>query len=99
MDDRCFSATDIFLGALKGLPNVTLAGRPSGGGSGFKQSFTLPRSRIEVRCASMASFAPDGRLYDLHGIEPDASLGPEPAYFLESGGDAMLAKAREMALR
>jgi len=99
MDDRCFSATDIFLGALKGLPNVTLVGRASGGGSGFKQAFTLPRSGIEVRCASMASFTPQGFLYDLHGIEPDIVIEPEPGYFLESGRDTTLEKAREMALR
>jgi len=96
MDDRCFSATDIFLGALKGLPNVTLLGRPSGGGSGFAQRFTLPRSGIEVRCASMASFTPEGRLYDLKGIEPDVAIEPQPAYFVEGGEDAMLAKAHDL---
>lgn len=97
MDDRCFSATDIFLGALKGLPNVTLVGRPSGGGSGFAQRFTLPRSGIEVRCASMASFTREGRLYDLHGIAPDVALEPEPGYFLEGARDGMLEKARNLA--
>lgn len=96
MDDRCFSATDIFLGALKGLPNVTLVGRPSGGGSGFKQAFTLPRSGIEVRCASMASFTPAGLLYDRRGIEPDVAVEVAPDYFLEGGRDEMLEKAREL---
>ncbi|MFI5402368.1 MAG: S41 family peptidase [Planctomycetota bacterium] len=96
MDDRCFSATDIFLGALKGLPNVTLVGRASGGGSGFKQSFTLPRSGIEVRCASMASFTPAGQLYDRRGIEPDVALEPAPEYFLEGHRDEVLEKARDL---
>ena len=48
MDEKCFSATDIFLAALKGWPNVTLIGQPSGGGSARKQSFMLPLSNI--RC-------------------------------------------------
>jgi hypothetical protein len=96
MDDRCFSATDIFLGALKGVPNVTLVGRASGGGSGFAQPFTLPRSGIEVRCASMASFTPSGLLYDRRGIEPDVAVEPEPGYFLNGGGDEVLEKAREI---
>jgi C-terminal processing protease CtpA/Prc len=99
MDDRCFSATDIFLGALKGLPNVTLVGRPSGGGSGFAQRFTLPRSGITVRCASMASFTPWGELYDLHGIAPDVAVEVSPSYFLEGGDDEMLARAREVVSR
>ena len=97
MDDRCFSATDIFLGALKGLPNVTLVGRASGGGSGFKQAFVLPHSGIEVRCASMASFTPAGLLYDRRGIEPDVAIEVAPDYFLEGGRDEMLEKARELA--
>ncbi len=96
MDDRCFSATDIFLGALKGLPRVTLVGRASGGGSGFAQRFTLPRSGIEIRCASMASFTPDGRLYDLSGIEPDVAVDPSPAYFVVGGEDEILRRAREL---
>jgi len=95
MDDRCFSATDIFLGALKGRPGVTLVGRPSGGGSGCAREFTLPRSGLRVRCASMASFTPEGRLYDRHGIAPDVPVEVTPAYFLEGGPDEIL----EAALR
>ena len=41
-DEKCFSATDIFLGALKGWPNVTLMGQPSGGGSVSYTHLTLP---------------------------------------------------------
>ncbi len=33
MDEACFSATDIFLGAIERLPAVTLVGVASGGGS------------------------------------------------------------------
>ncbi len=71
MDERCFSATDIFLGALKGLTNVTLMGRPSGGGSGRSRQTILRHSGLQVMLSSMASFQSDGRLYDSHGIQPD----------------------------
>jgi hypothetical protein len=77
MDGGCFSATDIFLGALKGLPKVTLIGTPSGGGSGRSRSFVLPVSRLRVRVSSMASFRPDGKLYDGRGIEPDVVVRPK----------------------
>ena len=89
-DADCFSATDIFLGALSGRPRVTLMGSPSGGGSARSQGFSLSNSGIEVRCASMASFRPDGRLYDGRGVEVDVEVAPEPEYFIEGGDDAVL---------
>ncbi len=78
MDGGCFSATDIFLAALKGWRNVTLLGTPSGGGSGRARRVALPRSGIELRLSSMASFRPDGRLYDGRGVEPDVLVEPTP---------------------
>lgn len=76
MDGGCFSATDIFLGALKGMRNVTLMGTPSGGGSGRTQRITLANSGIRLRMSSMASFQPSGQRYDGVGIEPDAVRRP-----------------------
>ncbi|MEM9381991.1 MAG: S41 family peptidase [Planctomycetota bacterium] len=89
-DAGCFSATDIFLGGLERLPNVTLVGRASGGGSARSQGFTLTHSGIEVRCASMASFRPDGRTYDGRGVEVDVDVAREPGDLLRGGGDAQL---------
>lgn len=89
-DAGCFSATDIFLGALGELPRVTLMGTASAGGSARSQSFRLPLTGLEVRCASMASFRPDGRLYDGRGIEVDVEVLPEPEDFLQGGDDAQL---------
>ena len=89
-DSGCFSATDIFLGALELLPRVTLIGTASSGGSARTQSFALPATGIEVRCASMASFRPDGRLYDGRGIEVDEEVLPAPEDFLIGGGDTQL---------
>ena len=92
-DPSCFSATDVFLGALERLPRVTLVGRPSGGGSARSQAFVLPASGIEVRCASMASFRPDGRLYDGRGIEVDRDVAPTPDWFRARGKDVQLDEA------
>lgn len=94
-DAGCFSATDIFLGALELHPRVTLMGATSGGGSARTQGFRLPGSGLEVRCASMASFRPDGRLYDGRGIEVDVEVAPAAGDFLEGGGDRPLEKAVE----
>ena len=92
-DSGCFSATDIFLGALELLPRVTLLGTASSGGSARSQSFRLPKTGMEVHCASMASFRPDGRLYDGRGIEVDVEVLPDPGDFLHEGGDAQLKAA------
>lgn len=76
MDGDCFSATDILLGAFKGWRHVTLAGTRSGGGSGRALGYQLPASGILVRLSSMASFQPNGRLYDGRGVEPDVEIRP-----------------------
>lgn len=96
-DGGCFSATDVFLGAFKGWRNVTLLGTPSGGGSGRAQEFVLPASRLEIRLSSMASFRPDGSLYDGNGIAPDVVVPPQPSDFLGTSDtqlDAALARLR-----
>jgi C-terminal processing protease CtpA/Prc len=82
MDGDCFSATDIFLGALKGWRNVTLMGTRSGGGSGRGLPYALPKSKLRVRLSSMASFQPDGKLYDGRGVEPDVEVKPRATDFI-----------------
>lgn len=74
----CFSATDIFLGAFKGHRNVTLLGTASGGGSGRAKPLRLANSNVTLRLSSMASYRPDGKLYDGRGVEPDVEAWPEP---------------------
>ena len=76
MDPGCFSATDTFLGAFKGWEGVTLMGTPSRGGSGRAKWHALQHSRIMVKLSSMASFRPDGRMYDGRGIQPDVLVEP-----------------------
>jgi hypothetical protein len=82
MDSTNFSATDIFLGAFKGHPNITLMGTPSGGGSGRTQNTWLDNTSICVRLSSMASFRPNGLLYEGRGIQPDIVMVPEAGYFI-----------------
>jgi len=98
LDEGCFSATDIFLGAFKEWPNVTLVGQPSGGGSAHSQQFSLPRSGFSVRCASMASFQPNGKLYDGNGVEPDVLVERPPEYYLVGGKDVILEKALKLVI-
>ncbi|MFI4896218.1 MAG: S41 family peptidase [Phycisphaerales bacterium JB059] len=93
MDAGCFSATDIFLGALGTLPNVTLMGTPSSGGSARSRSYEV--AGLEVRLASMASFQPDGRLYDGNGVRPDVVVERRARDLLRGGGDRQLERALE----
>lgn len=76
MDEGCFSATDIFLGAFKGVEGVTLMGSPSSGGSARSESHELDALQRDVRLATMVSYRADGRLYDTRGIQPDVLIEP-----------------------
>ncbi len=93
MDAGCFSATDNFLGAFKGHPNVTLMGTPSGGGSGRMAPYTLPNSRTHLTLCQMVSFATDGRTYDGNGVEPDVILKPRLDDQIDGRGDSVLEAA------
>jgi len=73
-DAGSFSATDIFVGAFAGRPNVTLVGQATGGGSGRSQRVRLAHSGVRVRLSTMISYRPNGRLYDGNGIAPDVEV-------------------------
>jgi Peptidase family S41 len=92
MDTACFSATDVFLGAMKGRKNITLLGQPSSGGSGFALMYDLPKAGLKFRVASMLSFQPNGQLYDTLGIQPDVFVLPGLEDFI-SDSDAVLTQA------
>lgn len=86
-----FSATDGFLNAFADLPRATLVGEPSGGGSGSARQFLLPRTRLLVALSSMASYRPDGRLFDGNGVEVDVVARPRLEDFT-TDADAVLAR-------
>ncbi|MGE3175350.1 MAG: S41 family peptidase [Planctomycetota bacterium] len=90
MDGGCFSATDIFLAALGTRPNVTLVGSASSGGSGRARGYRLPRSGIALQLSSMASFQPNGLLFEGHGVEPDLRVEIAPTDLIEGGTDSVL---------
>lgn len=95
MDTRNFSACDIFLGAFKGWRNVTLLGTPSGGGSGSAKTYRLHYSDIAVKLSTMASFQPDGKLYEGRGIRPDIYMEPVPTDWIGQS-DTLLDRARQI---
>jgi C-terminal processing protease CtpA/Prc len=68
-------------------------GTASSGGSARSQQFSLPHSGIEVKCASMASFRPNGKLYDGNGVEVDIEVHPDPSFFIKGGHDRVLEAA------
>lgn len=74
MDANNFSASDIFLAAFKGSENIKLVGSKSGGGSGFTQLNLLPNAGLIYLLSRMASFQPNGKLYDGNGIIPDVEV-------------------------
>lgn len=92
MNGKCFSATDVFLSGLKGLPNVTLLGTPSGGGSANVNSVRLGDTPLHVRLGTIVSFQSTGQLFDGVGVEPDVLVEPEPDFFI-GGRDGQLEAA------
>ncbi len=95
IDDGCFSATDIFVAALRTRPNVKLVGTATSGGSGRAQGYRLDRSRVELQLSSMASFRPDGKLFEGNGVSPDVVCPPAPGD-LVGDSDTQLARAIEL---
>lgn len=95
MNAKCFSATDIFLAGLKGLPQITLLGEPSGGGSARSRSVTLAPTGLTVRLGSMISYQADGNLFDGVGVIPDRLVFPKPGYFV-GGRDTQLEEALKL---
>lgn len=89
-----YSATDGFLSAFSNLPGVVLIGQPSSGASGATQQFTLQNSGIRIALSSMASFRPNGKLFDGNGIEVDIPIKPAPRDFL-GRSDVVLDRAKE----
>ncbi len=93
MNEKGFSATDVVLAAVKGIPNVTLLGMPTGGGSGHALGSRLEHSGLMFVLSSMASFQKDGSLIDGRGVQPDIYLEPVPEYYLNDGRDVVLERA------
>jgi hypothetical protein len=96
MNEKGFSATDVILAAVKEIPNITLLGMPSGGGSGAAMGKRLDNSKLLFVLSSMASFQKDGSLIDSRGVQPDICLEPVAEYYLNNGPDVVLEKAKQL---
>ncbi|HZN41644.1 MAG TPA: S41 family peptidase [Planctomycetota bacterium] len=95
IDRGCFSATDVFAAALGALPNVTLVGEATSGGSGRAAGHRLPKSGVRLQLSTMASFRPDGVLFEGNGVVPDVAVPAEPVD-LVGGADSVLQRALEL---
>lgn len=95
MNKENFSASDIFLGAFKGVKNIILLGEKSGGGSGYMRVYFTPNSGIMYLLSRMMSFQPNGKLYDGNGISPDIYFS-ETLEDIKNGKDSVLEKALEI---
>ncbi|NQZ12638.1 MAG: hypothetical protein HRT35_36265 [Algicola sp.] len=95
MDAGNFSASDIFLAAFKGTKNVTLLGTPSSGGSGYARVMFLLRSGLFYLQSQMASFQPNGQLYDGNGVMPDVRVDAVLSDYIDDN-DRVLALALKM---
>lgn len=95
IDRGCFSATDIFTGAMQAIPGVTLVGEATAGGSGRARRYQLPNSGIRLQLSTMASFRPDGTLFEGHGVVPDVAVKSQPTDLIGQT-DTALQKALEL---
>jgi hypothetical protein len=98
MNAQCFSATDIFLAAMKEIPGVILMGQPSGGGSARTDHLTIEGGRIRLQLGSMISYQPNGHLFDGHGVQPDILINPNPSFYLNDKPDHVLDTAVDTIL-
>lgn len=98
IDRGCFSATDVFAAALGALPNVVLVGEGTSGGSGRARRRVLPKSGVVLQLSSMASFRPDGVLFEGNGVEPDHAVAGAPTDLIGST-DRVLEAAVAVLLR
>ena len=96
-DEWCFSAAEILTTALRMSPRVLQVGGPTGGGSGRPIQYVLPSSLVQVQISSMASFRPNGNLYEKRGVEPDHIVEPGP-YDAAGLSDSVLEAAKAMVL-
>lgn len=95
IDRGCFSATDVFAAALGALPNVRLVGEPTSGGSGRAKGYRLPQSGLRLQLSTMASFRPDGVLFEGNGVAPDVVVATLPGDLI-GATDTVLQRALEL---
>lgn len=89
---RSFSATNDFVNRMKQLPNVTVIGDKTGGGSGLPFSSELPNG-WSVRFSASPMYDPDMKQLEF-GIDPDIKVDITSEDY-NRGIDTIIEKARE----
>ena len=56
------------------LPNVTLMGQATSGGSARSNWYDLEHLGVAVKLGTMVSYQPSGELYDGVGVQPDVEF-------------------------
>ncbi|HVY74519.1 MAG TPA: S41 family peptidase [Puia sp.] len=83
-----FSATTLFVGALKGQKNITVVGEETGGGyygnsAWIIQDVTLPNTGVRFRLPRFRMVIDKNRVKDGRGVMPDVWSGPSSAAIRE----------------
>ncbi|MBK8722462.1 MAG: S41 family peptidase [Saprospiraceae bacterium] len=92
---RCYSATSFFAAFMSTLPNVTIVGDKTGGGSGIPISSELPNG-WSVRYSASKTINTEGLDFEL-GVNPDYFIQTGPNEELEKK-DALIEKGKELIL-
>jgi carboxyl-terminal processing protease len=93
-------ASEVFVAALKELPNIQVVGSPTFGHAGRQASRPTPGGAV-LFYTDAFFFGPDGEILD-RGIEPDVVVRPDRPLLLdkdeEVDGDPVLDRALELLL-
>jgi hypothetical protein len=86
-----FSANESFVSAMRELPNVTIVGDTTGGGSGDPQTFELGGG-YRYTVSRWIEYTADRRIIEWNGIPPDLYVAWDPA-IVKLGRDPVLEAA------
>ncbi|MGJ8734137.1 MAG: S41 family peptidase, partial [Cellulophaga sp.] len=96
-NEKTFSAASVFVSALKGLPNIKIAGVTTDGSSGNSEWVDLPNSKLFGKISTMVSFQKNGEILDGYGTEPDIKIERDLNQVLWLS-DTQLEKLKELIL-
>jgi len=96
-NEKTFSAASVFVSALKGLPNIKIAGVTTDGSSGNSEWVDLPNSKLFGKISTMVSFQKNGKILDGYGTEPDVKIERDINQVLWQS-DTQLEKLRDLIL-
>jgi hypothetical protein len=92
VDQRCFSACEMFTGGLQAVGRALVIGpEKTGGGSGFVGGLELPSGAV-ISFSWSVAWLPDGRYIEGNGVTPDIFVHERPRDWA-SGRDRVLERA------